>query len=144
VRALLRKLGKSGQLNQVVPDLFYHPSQLAALARLIVTLGTTASSGAATAPAMQADAHTTPDAGAGAGAGASAGAGAGAGHAAIVAGLPGTVSTAAFRDASGLGRKRAVQVLEFFDRVGYTRRVGNAHLLRPNAVWPDDGQPGAA
>ena len=47
----------------------------------------------------------------------------------------GAVSAAAFRDASGLGRKRAIQVLEFFDRVGYTRRVGNGHLLRPQALW---------
>eukprot|EP01133_Synstelium_polycarpum_P019131 gene19131-22911_t len=53
-------------------------------------------------------------------------------------GLPpaaGAVSAATFRDASGLGRKRAIQVLEFFDRVGYTRRVGNGHLLRPQALW---------
>ena len=49
--------------------------------------------------------------------------------------LAGAVSAAAFRDASGLGRKRAIQLLEFFDRVGYTRRVGNTHLLRPNAEW---------
>ena len=47
----------------------------------------------------------------------------------------GAVSAATFRDASGLGRKRAIQVLEFFDRVGYTRRVGNGHLLRPQALW---------
>jgi len=54
------------------------------------------------------------------------------------AGLPegsGAVGAASFRDASGLGRKRAIQVLEYFDRVGYTRRVGNGHLLRPNAQW---------
>lgn len=53
-------------------------------------------------------------------------------------GLPegsGSVGAATFRDASGLGRKRAIQVLEYFDRVGYTRRVGNGHLLRPNAQW---------
>ena len=53
-------------------------------------------------------------------------------------GLPagsGAVGAATFRDASGLGRKRAIQVLEFFDRVGYTRRVGNGHLLRPQALW---------
>ncbi|CDG82717.1 selenocysteine-specific translation elongation factor [Janthinobacterium agaricidamnosum] len=47
----------------------------------------------------------------------------------------GAVGAAAFRDACGLGRKRAIQVLEFFDRVGYTRRVGNGHLLRPHAAW---------
>lgn len=35
-----------------------------------------------------------------------------------------------FRDATGLGRKRAIQVLEYFDRSGYTRRIRNAHVLR--------------
>ena len=48
---------------------------------------------------------------------------------------PRNEGVATFRDASGLGRKRAIQVLEYFDRVGYTRRVGNGHLLRPNAQW---------
>lgn len=43
------------------------------------------------------------------------------------------VQAAAFRDATGLGRKRAIQVLEFFDRVGFTRRVKDAHLLRPGS-----------
>lgn len=52
----------------------------------------------------------------------------------LVATLPET-QAASFRDATGLGRKRAIQLLEFFDRVGYTRRVGNIHLVRPNAVW---------
>ena len=47
----------------------------------------------------------------------------------------GAVGAAEFRDATGLGRKRAIQVLEFFDRVGYTRRVGNGHLLRPQVQW---------
>lgn len=42
----------------------------------------------------------------------------------------GRVTVAAFRDATGLGRKRAVQVLEFFDRVGFTRFHRDAHLLR--------------
>jgi selenocysteine-specific elongation factor len=53
----------------------------------------------------------------------------------IVARLPDT-QAASFRDATGLGRKRAIQILEFFDRVGYTRRVRNSHLVRPNASWP--------
>jgi selenocysteine-specific elongation factor len=48
--------------------------------------------------------------------------------------------TASFRDATGLGRKRAVQVLEYFDRTGYTRRIQNRHVLRPNATWPDEVQ----
>jgi selenocysteine-specific elongation factor len=42
----------------------------------------------------------------------------------------GETRAAEFRDRSGLGRKRAIQVLEFFDRVGYTRRVREAHRLR--------------
>ena len=37
--------------------------------------------------------------------------------------LHGAVSVVQFRDASGLGRKRAIQVLEAFDRVGLTRRL---------------------
>ncbi|CAB3748468.1 selenocysteine-specific translation elongation factor [Paraburkholderia humisilvae] len=45
----------------------------------------------------------------------------------------GAVSTAAFRDATGLGRKRAIQVLEFFDRVGYTRFQRDVHLLRADS-----------
>lgn len=40
------------------------------------------------------------------------------------------LTVAAFRDASGLGRKRAVQVLEFFDRIGLCRRVGDQHVVR--------------
>ncbi len=42
----------------------------------------------------------------------------------------GETRAAEFRDRTGLGRKRAIQVLEFFDRVGYTRRVHDAHRLR--------------
>jgi len=43
----------------------------------------------------------------------------------------GEVLAASFRDATGLGRKRAIQILEFFDRIGFLRRVGDTHLLRP-------------
>ena len=42
----------------------------------------------------------------------------------------GEIAAAAFRDRIGAGRKRAIQILEFFDRVGYTRRVHDAHRLR--------------
>ncbi|HEY2035729.1 MAG TPA: selenocysteine-specific translation elongation factor, partial [Steroidobacteraceae bacterium] len=35
----------------------------------------------------------------------------------------GGVTAARYRNALGLGRKRTIQILEFFDRVGYTRRV---------------------
>jgi selenocysteine-specific elongation factor len=42
----------------------------------------------------------------------------------------GETRAAEFRDRTGLGRKRAIQVLEYFDRVGFTRRVREAHRLR--------------
>lgn len=42
----------------------------------------------------------------------------------------GEVRAAAFRDGTGLGRKRAIQILEFFDRVGFTRRVSDRHIVR--------------
>jgi selenocysteine-specific elongation factor len=45
----------------------------------------------------------------------------------------GQVQAAAFRDATGLGRKRAIQILEYFDRVGLLRRVGDVHKLRSDA-----------
>jgi len=51
------------------------------------------------------------------------------------------VEARAFRDATGLGRKRAIQILEFFDRVGYTRRLRDAHLLRPDVRWQDAAAP---
>jgi len=47
----------------------------------------------------------------------------------------GGVSAAHFRDVVGVGRKRAIQILEFFDRVGYTRRVRDAHVLRADSPW---------
>ena len=47
----------------------------------------------------------------------------------------GEVEARAFRDATDLGRKRAIQILEFFDRIGYTRRVRDAHMLRPDVKW---------
>lgn len=46
----------------------------------------------------------------------------------------GLVTAAAFRDRSAIGRNLTIEVLEFFDRVGLTRRVGDAHeVLRPAA-----------
>ncbi|HEY1393410.1 MAG TPA: SelB C-terminal domain-containing protein, partial [Methylibium sp.] len=46
------------------------------------------------------------------------------------AGPDGELTAASFRDATQLGRKRAIQILEFFDRVGLLRRVHDAHRLR--------------
>jgi selenocysteine-specific elongation factor len=40
-----------------------------------------------------------------------------------------------YRDAVGLGRKRTIHILEFFDRVGYTRRVGDSHIVRRDSGW---------
>ena len=42
----------------------------------------------------------------------------------------GVVLAANYRDATGLGRKRAIQILEHFDRIGLLRRVGDLHRLR--------------
>ncbi len=47
----------------------------------------------------------------------------------------GQVVARQFRDATGLGRKRAIQIMECFNRLGLTRRVGDAHVLRPGAQW---------
>ncbi|MBU9126404.1 selenocysteine-specific translation elongation factor [Burkholderia multivorans] len=47
----------------------------------------------------------------------------------------GAVDAATFRDATGLGRKRAIQILEFFDRVGYTRFHRDLHFLRTDSGW---------
>jgi selenocysteine-specific elongation factor len=40
------------------------------------------------------------------------------------------ITAAAFRDASGIGRNLSIEVLEYFDRVKFTRRVGDTHVLR--------------
>jgi selenocysteine-specific elongation factor len=53
----------------------------------------------------------------------------------------GAARAAEFRDAiygdGGGGRKVAIQILEFFDRIGYTRRVRDDHLLRGGASAPE-------
>ena len=47
----------------------------------------------------------------------------------------GAARAAEFRDRIGTGRKIAIQILEFFDRVGFTRRVRDDHLLRRDNPW---------
>lgn len=47
----------------------------------------------------------------------------------LAAGNP-VIEVAAFRDAVGLGRKRSVQILEYFDRIGLTRRLGDRRQIR--------------
>ena len=54
---------------------------------------------------------------------------------AVLAREHGAVHAARYRDAIGLGRKRTIQILEFFDRIGYTRRVHDVHVLRPDSRW---------
>jgi selenocysteine-specific elongation factor len=49
----------------------------------------------------------------------------------------GSVAAAPFRDATGLGRKRAIQLLEFFDRVGYTRFHRGQRFVRADSRWLD-------
>lgn len=75
VRQVLRKQARSGELHQVVQDLFYTPTQIDALAAVV-------------------RAQAQP-----------------------------LLSVVTFRDHLGIGRKRAIQILEFFDRVGFTRRI---------------------
>ncbi|MDO8931566.1 MAG: SelB C-terminal domain-containing protein, partial [Rhodocyclaceae bacterium] len=53
-----------------------------------------------------------------------------AGHVDAIGVRDGTVRAAALRDVIGGGRKVAIHILEFFDRVGYTRRVRDAHVRR--------------
>ena len=44
------------------------------------------------------------------------------------------ITAAAFRDASDIGRNLAIEVLEFFNKVKFTRRVGDSHeIIRPAA-----------
>ncbi len=57
---------------------------------------------------------------------------------AVAAGRGGEVTAAAFRDATGLGRKRAIQLLEHFDRIGLLRRVGDVHRLRADSRLFDE------
>ena len=53
----------------------------------------------------------------------------------------GAARAAAFRDMlypdGGGGRKVAIRILEFFDRIGYTRRVRDDHVLRRDSAVPD-------
>ncbi len=47
----------------------------------------------------------------------------------------GAARAAEFRDQIATGRKLAIQILEFFDRVGYLRRVRDDHLVRRTNPW---------
>jgi selenocysteine-specific elongation factor len=109
MRDLLRKQARSGALYQVVKDLFYPAERVAELARIFAALADPAKYVPEVAEQPR---RSLP---------------------------PGVVEARAFRDAVQVGRKRAIQILEFFDRIGYTRRVGDAHLVRPNTRWTEEG-----
>ena len=47
----------------------------------------------------------------------------------------GAVNAAVFRDRIGTGRKLAIQILEFFDRIGFTRRAKDSHVPRRVALF---------
>ena len=51
-----------------------------------------------------------------------------------------SVTAAAFRDRTGIGRDLAIEVLEFFDRTRLTRRIGDAHVVA-GCREPKSGSP---
>ena len=50
----------------------------------------------------------------------------------------GSTCAADFRDKLNVGRKLAIQILEYFNRIGFTRRRGNDHLVRDALLFPDN------
>ena len=68
-------------------------------------------------------------------------------EAARAAAKQGAVTAAGFRDRAGIGRNAAIEVLEYFDRIKFTRRVGDAHVLLGQQDASSDGRethPGGA
>ncbi|MFZ3621525.1 selenocysteine-specific translation elongation factor [Leclercia barmai] len=53
----------------------------------------------------------------------------------------GSTCAADFRDRLNVGRKLAIQILEYFNRIGFTRRRGNDHLLRDALLFSGEAQP---
>jgi hypothetical protein len=54
-------------------------------------------------------------------------------------GTGGTVTAAQLRDRAGIGRALAIEVLEYFDRIKFTRRIGDEHHLLRSA-WEAFGE----
>lgn len=50
----------------------------------------------------------------------------------------GVIRAAAFRDRIQLGRKRSIQLLEHFDRIGFTRRFGNERKVRRDSAMANE------
>ena len=72
--------------------------------------------------------------------------------AAELARTDGKILAAAYRDRSGIGRNVSIEVLEYLDRIKFTRRAGDAHVLVGNrgqtpispASQGEDSHPGGA
>ena len=47
----------------------------------------------------------------------------------------GVIFAADFRNELGIGRKLAIQILEFFDKSGFTKRKGDGHYLRDKGIF---------
>lgn len=56
-------------------------------------------------------------------------------HINAIAEVNGAATVALLRDRIGTGRKLAVEILEFFDRMGFCRRIHDRHLIRPSCIW---------
>nr|WP_254797604.1 selenocysteine-specific translation elongation factor [Pseudomonas aromaticivorans] len=56
----------------------------------------------------------------------------------------GMIRVVDFRDRLGIGRKRCIQILEYFDRIGLTRRSGNERKVRHDNALAQAAQPAAA
>lgn len=56
-------------------------------------------------------------------------------HAAALCEEQGLAKAAPFRDRIDTGRKLAIQILEFFDTIGYTRRIKEHHVIRQPQMW---------
>ena len=130
LRPAMARLARSGLLYQVVKDLYLDAATAARLAALVRQLALADKEPAESDQAEVQQASEQPAEG-------TPGAEPGRRHARASLKPTGQggnalpiLKVAEFRDASGLGRKRAVQMLEFFDRIGLCRRVGDTHVLR--------------
>ncbi len=56
-------------------------------------------------------------------------------HVAALIEAEGVAKAAPFRDRIATGRKLAIQILEFFDTIGYTRRIREHHVIRQQEMW---------
>ncbi|UOF93890.1 MAG: selenocysteine-specific translation elongation factor [Bordetella sp.] len=89
IRKFFKKLMRQGDIIQILPDLFYHKTQIISLAKLMFSLCL----------------------------------------------KYGNVTPAIFRDSIHIGRKHTIQILEFFNKIGYTRRLNNVHLIKDQTIF---------